>query len=1012
MFKVLKYKKLVILFSVFIISTLLITCFTVFIIHKNSIITLKENLYHISVSQNQLIDILAKQGLSENDIISIYKKSVQSNLYLGETGEFVIGKFKDDSLIFIYTSNALTNVKSFHFEKKMAFATPMQNALLGKNGIINGIDYNNKKVYAAYIYNKTFKWGIVTKIQQSEVNKPFINAFIFSLLVAVFLIGLVSIIYILSTYPFLEKLMDSEKKFRLFFENSAEIIFIYDTNGQILDANESFCLDLGINKNILNKIFVHDIEFIDKKTNIEENIKYIQYHGFNKYESTLKKIDGTYIHIEVHAKSILQNDKNIIIAVAHDITERKQFIQKLLNSERLYRILTENNKDVISSFDTSTFQYIYLSPSIEGLRGYTVDEVMALPIDASIKPELRSTIRQMVNERVNIVRETGLEHSYVDQVEQLHKNGSIVWTELVSTFYLNQETGRVEVQGITRDISERIKDKENLEINEARYLKAQRIGKIGNWEFNIKNKLFWASDEAKRLCNLPIEQSVFTIGEIKKYIPDWDTIYNDLLNLISSNNNCILGLIIQNKTTDSKVITELIAELVCDSNSKPILVSGVIQDITEKKKVEKELIEYQQSLKQQNEEYLSLNEELNESNRKIQTINLDLSKAKIKAEESDRLKSAFLANMSHEIRTPMNAIVGFSEMLIKPQLSEIKKERYALIIKERTYDLLRIVEDLLDVSKIEVGQLKIFESNVDVSDIFIDLYEYYHQKLIKSDKKDDLSLKLNLGRTLKNKIIYIDGQRFKQIFTNLLDNAFKFTQKGVIEFGCRLNGDGKILFFVHDTGIGIPIDKQNLVFDRFRQADESLAGRQFGGTGLGLSIVKGIIKLMNGSIWLESTPNIGTSFFFTLPFSISLQDEDTDEEQLISPDNKWENKLVLIVEDDVANSEYLKEALTETGLNLLFAENGEEALVLFHNNPNINLILMDIRLPDTNGLQLTKIIKNENNYIPVIAQTAYASPVDIKNCLDAGCSDYISKPINYTKLIELIDKHLSKNIIG
>lgn len=1007
MLKVLRYKNLLILFFVFIISTILVTCFTVFVIHDKSIKNLKENLTRISQSQNKLIETFTKEGLTENDIISIFKKTYQTNLALGLSGEFVIGKKQNDSIIFLYASNYKGELKKIHITNDTAIAGPMQLALKQQNGFIKGLDYSYNKVYAAYCYNSTLNWGIVTKITQQEIDKPFYEAFFWSLLVALLIISTVSTLYIFNTYPYIEKLIDSENKFRLFFEQSAELIYIYNENGQLIEINESACNILHYTK---NEILLHNIQTIENFKNEKEykhKIKEIIENGSTFYETQISNKSGELIDVEVHVKYAIYNSQKVIVAIAHNISERKQAIQKIIDSERLYRLLTENIKDVVSSFDTTTNKYIYLSPSIYKLRGYTAEEVIALPIDYSLKEEEREATKELIQSRVAEVLSDGKEKYYIDQVQQIRKDGTLVWTELVTTFYLNKSTGNVEVQGVTRDITDRIEAKEALLINEERYRKAQKIGKIGNWEYNIDKQQLWASDEAKRLWNLDINKSVFTLNELSNTIYNWDNIFVDLEELINSNIDCSLGMVIHNNDDKNELITELIAELVFDKSKKPIKISGVIQDITEKKKAENELVDYQRLLKQQNEEYISLNEELNESYSKIQTINTDLSRAKEKAEESDRLKSSFLANMSHEIRTPMNAIVGFSEMLIKPQLSDIKKERYTSIIKERTYDLLRIVEDLLDVSKIEVGQLKIFESNVDMYKLLIDLYEYYNQKLKKSDKSQKITLKLNFEKSLRNKSVCIDGQRVKQIFTNLIDNAFKFTNEGLIEFGCRYEENGKVLFFVHDTGIGIPQEKQSLVFDRFRQADESLTGRQFGGTGLGLSIVKGIIKLMNGSIWLESTENIGSTFFFTLPLSIPTNDEDIEDDKTLNISKKWKNKTVLIVEDDLANIEYLREALSDTGLILFFAENGEQALNQFHTHPTINLILMDIRLPDINGLELTKKIKSKNSSIPIIAQTAYASPIDIKDCKDAGCSDYISKPINYDKLIELIDKYLS-----
>jgi CheY-like chemotaxis protein len=356
----------------------------------------------------------------------------------------------------------------------------------------------------------------------------------------------------------------------------------------------------------------------------------------------------------------------------------------------------------------------------------------------------------------------------------------------------------------------------------------------------------------------------------------------------------------------------------------------------------------------------------------------------------------------------MNAIIGFAGFLLEHDLSEIKKNEYSRIIRERTYDLLRIVEDILDISKIEVGQMKIIESDVKLESIMNEIYEYYRLKLPWPESEAVLALKLSLAGNLKNAMVQIDGQRLKQILNNLLDNAFKFTKKGYIEFGCQIMSDNELLFFVKDTGIGIREDKRDIIFDRFRQADDLLTSRQYGGTGLGLSIVKGLVTLMNGKIWLESQVDAGSTFYFTLPLKLLTKNNEYMTGNNVKHLLSWGNKVVLIVEDDPSNAAYLREALAGKGLQILVAYTGEEALRLFRNNPNINLVLMDIRLPDINGLNLTRIIRKNNPNQVVIAQTAYASSSDMQECMEAGCDDYLAKPINYQNLISVMDYYLKK----
>ena len=262
------------------------------------------------------------------------------------------------------------------------------------------------------------------------------------------------------------------------------------------------------------------------------------------------------------------------------------------------------------------------------------------------------------------------------------------------------------------------------------------------------------------------------------------------------------------------------------------------------------------------------NKKLQESNAIIKTINKELIIAKEKAEESDKLKSAFLANMSHEIRTPMNAIIGFSGLLANPNLTEDKKEHYIDIINSSGNQLLEIISDIVDISKIEAGQLKINYKEFNVNLVLEDLYTQFHHELEKN--KPEVELILSKALPTSKSLIISDETRVKQLIINLLSNASKFTTTGTIEFGYYLKNYEKIVFFCKDTGIGIAPENHETVFERFRQTFNTKE-TQYGGTGLGLSISKGILNLMNGSIHLESDIGKGANFWFELPYHSNIK---------------------------------------------------------------------------------------------------------------------------------------------
>ncbi|MGM0497421.1 MAG: PAS domain S-box protein [Bacteroidota bacterium] len=385
----------------------------------------------------------------------------------------------------------------------------------------------------------------------------------------------------------------------------------------------------------------------------------------------------------------------------------------------------------------------------------------------------------------------------------------------------------------------------------------------------------------------------------------------------------------------------------------------------------------------------------------------ELIKAKRKAEESDQLKTRFLANMSHEIRTPMNAIIGFSQILSSKKMGFEKQKEFLDIIQTRSNNLLKIIDDIIDISKIEANKLLIEKRYFNIDKLLKNLETAYSLEL-KKQGKENIKLQFNNYFEGTNIQMYSDSTRIEQILSNLLNNALKFTVEGEITLGCKPYKDKNVLFFVQDTGIGIPDEQQTIIFNRFRQADESIT-RIYGGTGLGLSISKKLTELLGGQIWFKSEQNKGTSFYITLPHFIEDETENNEKHILQNDQNfDFSDKTFLIVEDDVFSLQFIREILAPTKAGIITAENGNEAMKTFNENNGISLIIMDIRLPDISGLEITKKIKKIRPDLPIIAQTAYALKSDKKKSLEAGCSDYISKPINYQELLRIIENVFQK----
>lgn len=432
---------------------------------------------------------------------------------------------------------------------------------------------------------------------------------------------------------------------------------------------------------------------------------------------------------------------------------------------------------------------------------------------------------------------------------------------------------------------------------------------------------------------------------------------------------------------------------------------GVEHDITDRKVAELALIESEKNLIRQNheyqalnEEYQTLNEELEKTVYQIQRINSELVYSKNKAEESDKLKSSFLANMSHEIRTPLNAILGFSSLLKNPGLSREKTESFVDIIDSSGQQLLTIINDILDISKIEAGQISISKSNVKISQVLNEIYQQFEkhaeQKNIQFYLKND-----TLKRDLE---INTDEIRIRQIISNLLNNAIKFTHEGTVEFGVQLN-DKFLEFYVKDTGIGISAEDKKIIFEPFRQVEKSNS-RMYGGNGLGLSISKALVEKLGGTLSVESEPGKGSVFSFTIPLINSNTTEKKHSESTV--ENKWDKHIILIAEDECYNYLFLEELLSPTGVKILHARDGKEAVELVKTHPEISLVLMDIKMPVMDGYTATRLIKSLKPQIPVIAQTAYAMSEDREKSENAGFDNFIAKPIVQDRFIKVLADYI------
>ncbi len=382
---------------------------------------------------------------------------------------------------------------------------------------------------------------------------------------------------------------------------------------------------------------------------------------------------------------------------------------------------------------------------------------------------------------------------------------------------------------------------------------------------------------------------------------------------------------------------------------------------------------------------------------------LEIIKAKDKAEESDRLKSAFLANMSHEIRTPMNGILGFASLLKEPGLTGEQQQEYIKIIEKGGVRMLNIINNIVNISKIESGQMEVSIQETNINEQIEYIYSFFKPEI----EKKGIQFLLNNSLPLSEAIIKTDREKIYAILTNLVKNAIKYTENGSIEIGYYIKNDKEFTeleFYVKDTGIGIPKDRQKAIFERFIQADiEDKMAHQ--GAGLGLSISRAYAEIIGGKICLESEEGKGSTFYFTLPYKTDvLRDNFHEDNKLTSIDKTSANKFkILIVEDDEASEMLLSISIEKIAKEIITVRTGIEAVQACRNNPDIDFVLMDIQLPKMNGYEATQEIRKFNKEVIIIAQTAYGLSGEKDKGIAAGCNYYLPKPIDITELKRIIN---------
>jgi len=619
-----------------------------------------------------------------------------------------------------------------------------------------------------------------------------------------------------------------------------------------------------------------------------------------------------------------------------------------------YNLLTKNISDVIWVFNFTKNRFTFISPSIYQALGYTVEEAMQFDFTEIFTKGSKIKIEEIIPARLKRFK-SGITEVYKDELQEKCKDGTLKWVEVLTSLRYDEE-GDVEVHGVLRDIS--YHKQAETELTKLSTAVEQSPSVIAITD--LDGYLEYVNPKFTELTGYTAKEAIGIRTSILRSGKQPDEVYKNLWETILSGKTWHGEF--HNKKKNGDLFWESASiSPIFDKHNNIVNYLKVATDITEQKIIEEEL-----------------------------------KTALEKAQESDRLKSAFLANMSHEIRTPMHGIFGFVSLLDNPDLDNEKRKQYINIIRKNGDRLLSTINDLIEVSKIRAGQMKIAKSDTLVDKQINDLYEFF--------KPEAMTKGLNLEtRTPENKdglSIVTDATKLYSVLTNLIKNAIKYTEKGKIIFGYKVAGE-KIEFFVKDTGIGIPKERQRAVFNRFEQADiEDKKARE--GSGLGLAIAKAYVKMLDGDIFLESTENKGTTFSFTIPFVKSKRTETvSDGEQQYKPPEDLDSDActIMVAEDEEASALFLKIILRGKFKEILFAKNGVEAVELFKKHPEIKIILMDIKMPEMDGHEATKQIRALNKDVVIVAQTAHALARDKHKALESGFNDFITKPIQKEDLL-------------
>jgi len=766
------------------------------------------------------------------------------------------------------------------------------------------------------------------------------------------------------------KYKQNQQRLRKVLDLVPHMIFLKDRNGNILLANKA-CADF-YNTTTKQLVYSKITDFHQSSAECDE----IQAEDRAVISERVKRSAKTVVRTDpdnvphffestkmAYTEPLTKQVHSLGILV--DVTEKTRVEREIEETKEKYRLLVERGTDGILIIQTETI--VFANNQAASIFGQPLEDVVNQPLGRFIK---KSRLKKALEKYAKDTQNKTLDNNYEVKISKPEGEPTYVEAKVSTINYEGQKSRLVFIRDITkRKVAEKKSERDKNMLKQA-----QKIAQLGSWEWDVQNKTFMCSDEIYRILSVESNKQVRKSPKwLIRFIPSFDKnkILGSFINSLRTGESLDIEFPITTNNEERKIIHSQ-SQVYFDRNGKLERAIGTLLDVSGRIRIEQAL--------------------------KV---------AKSKAEESDKLKSAFLANMSHEIRTPMNAILGFANLLKKQGLPNETHLEYIDHIQQSGEGLLKLINDIVDISKIESNQLQIENSPILINNMLDKLYNRYEELLVLKSRH---AIRLRVEKALPDPkfTVVSDAFRLQQVISNLLNNSIKFTVKGTITFGYSI-AKSQIKFFVQDEGVGIPDDKKSQIFKRFGKLNDP-ARMNKSGTGLGLSISKSLVDLMQGKIWLESGESGNTRFCFTIPLqyaeSIKLTNENCSDSHHAEA-IQLHQKTILIAEDELLNYKLLETLLLKTGAEVLWAKNGLEA-VKIASSRKVDLIFMDIKMPEMNGYEATKAIKEIDSTIPIIAQTAFAFANERKYILQSGCDMYLTKPINHKEIYKVVNRFLVK----